>query len=164
MKNKIVSVIDSFYPLFKRIMPLQTFRYAACGGSNMVLNFSVFTILYHFFVAKYKIVHLGFYSFESYSLALFLAGVLSFFVGFFLNKYIVFEESNLKGRIQLFRYFVSFTSNLFINYLLLKFFVTQLHLYPVLAQLIVTIIVVIISYITQRKYTFTVKPDKAIDS
>ncbi|MGG9971954.1 GtrA family protein [Ferruginibacter sp. SUN002] len=157
MKNRIVSFIDFFYPIFKRIMPLQTFRYAACGGFNLVVNFACFTILYHFFVEKYKIVHLGFYTFESYSLALFIAGVLSFFLGFFLNKYIVFEESNLKGRIQLFRYFVSFSSSLFINYLLLKYFVKEFNIYPVLGQLLVTVIVVTISYITQRKYTFKVK-------
>lgn len=157
IREKIISVIDYFYPLFKKIMPLQTYRYAACGGSNMVLNFSCFTILYHLFAAHHKVINLGFYSFESYSLALFLSGVLSFFVGFLLNKYIVFSESNLGGRVQLFRYFLSFTSNLLINYILLKLLVTQLHMYPVFAQFLVTIIVVIISYITQRKFTFKVK-------
>ena len=52
MKNTLVSTIDFFYPPFKRIMPLQTFRYAACGGGNMVLGFLIFTAVFHLIAAK----------------------------------------------------------------------------------------------------------------
>ena len=33
-----------FYPIFKRLMPLNTYRYAACGGMNTLLNVSVFSL------------------------------------------------------------------------------------------------------------------------
>ncbi|MES2431107.1 MAG: GtrA family protein [Bacteroidota bacterium] len=144
-------------------MPLQTFRYAACGGSNLVLNFTCFTLLYHFFAQNYKVVYLDGHPFESYSIALFIAGVVSFFVGFLLNKYIVFDDSNLKGRIQFFRYFLSFASNLALNYIFLKFLVAYLYLHPVVAQSIVTVVIVIISYITQRHFSFKAAPVKPAD-
>jgi len=159
MKNSITTIIDFFYPPFKRIMPLQTFRYAACGGGNVVLGFLIFSCIYHFVVQR-KVVDLGFAAFESYSIALFCSSITVFIIGFLLNKYVVFTSSNLKGRIQLFRYFLSFISNLCINYVLLKALIIYLFIHPVLAQLIVTSIVVTISYFTQQYFTFKVKEEK----
>ena len=158
MRNSIISVIDFFYPPFKRIMPLQTFRYAACGSFNVVLGFVIFTSLYQF-VLKQQVIDLGFYVFESYSLALLISSCTVFFIGFMLNKYVVFVASNLRGRIQLFRYFLSFISNLTINYVLLKILVKYLHLHPVMAQVFVTCFVVTLSYFTQQYFTFKVKEE-----
>ena len=160
MRNSIISVIDFFYPLFKRIMPLQTFRYAACGGFNVVLGFVIFSSLYQF-VLKGQIVDLGFFVFESYSLALLFSSGTVFLIGFMLNKYVVFIASNLRGRIQLFRYFLSFISNLTINYVLLKVLVKFLHLHPVMAQVFVTCFVVTLSYFTQQYFTFKIKEEVA---
>lgn len=159
MKNNITSIIDFFYPPFKRVMPLQTFRYAACGGGNVILGFLIFTSIYHFVVQR-KVVDFGFAVFESYSIALFCSSITVFIIGFLLNKYVVFTSSNLKGRIQLFRYFLSFISNLCINYVLLKALIIYFLLHPVLAQSIVTSIVVTLSYFTQQYFTFKVKEDK----
>ncbi|MBL0358913.1 MAG: GtrA family protein [Chitinophagaceae bacterium] len=158
MKNGIISIIDFFYPPFKRIMPLQTFRYAACGGGNMVFGFLVFTAVFHF-VVKQKVVDFGFIAFEPYSVALFCSSICVFIVGFLLNKYVVFIASNLRGRIQLFRYFLATLSSVSINYVLLKGFVIYLHVYPVLAQIIVTAIVVTISFFMQQYFTFKVKEE-----
>ena len=47
IQEKITKAIDFFYvgPL-RRVMPLQTFRYAVCGGANLVLNWLVYGLLY----------------------------------------------------------------------------------------------------------------------
>ncbi|MDB5144378.1 MAG: GtrA-like protein, partial [Mucilaginibacter sp.] len=42
LRRTILSLIDLFYSPFKKIMPLQTFRYAACGGVNTLLDISLF--------------------------------------------------------------------------------------------------------------------------
>jgi putative flippase GtrA len=156
--QKIIAFIDVFYPFFKKIMPLQTFRYAACGGANMVNGFITFTTIFHL-LQPLKVVQLAGFAFEPYSIALIVSSCWVFIVGFFLNKYIVFTSSNLASRIQLFRYFLSFFSNLIINYVLLKVLVTYAHIYPVLAQVIVTAIIVTISYFTQQYFTFKVKEE-----
>ena len=156
MRNNILALIDFFYPPFRKIMPLQTFRYAACGGGNMVFGFLVFTGVFHFIV-KQKEIDFGFIAFKSYSFALFCSSTMVFLVGFFLNKYVVFTTSNLKGRIQFFRYFLSSVSSLCINYVVLNVLVLYLHLYPVLAQIIATAIVVTISFFMQQYFTFKVK-------
>ena len=155
MRNGIISIIDFLYPLFRRFMPLQTFRYAACGGFNVMLGFVLFTVLFHA-LAPLKVIRLGAGAFEPYSVSLFFSSAFVFCLGFLLNKFIVFTASNLRGRVQLFRYFLSFISNLAINYVLLKFLIVFLNFHPVLAQIIVTALLVVLSYFTQQYFTFKV--------
>jgi putative flippase GtrA len=159
--NQITAFIDFFYQPFKKWLPLQTFRYASCGGANMVLGFLIYTASYKYLFRE-KVFNLGFYAFKPHIASLFLSFLVSFPVGFFLNKYVVFIDSTIRGRIQLFRYFFVFISNLFINYLLLKVLVEYIHLNAILSQVIATVVVVTISYLLQRHFTFKVE-DTGID-
>jgi putative flippase GtrA len=156
MKHALTSAIDFFYPPFKKVMPLQTFRYAACGGGNALFGLLVFTIGFEHIFAR-RNFDLGFMVFEPYSAALLLSSTITFIIGFLLNKYVVFTSSYLRGRVQLFRYFLSFTFNLFLNYGLLKLLVEMLHLDPVLSQVISICVVIGVSYLTQRHFTFRMK-------
>lgn len=158
MSRAIINFIDLFYPPFKRLMPLQTFRYAACGGGNTLLALTVFFV-FHEYVFKGKVFDFGFYAFKPYNAALMVSFWVSFTVGFLLMKYVVFLESNLKGRIQLFRYFITFTFNLCLNYLLLKLFVEKLSLKAMPSQIITTCIIVAISYISQKHFSFKAAKD-----
>ena len=38
IKKWILDFIDFFYPPFSKLMPIQTFRYAVCGGTNTATN------------------------------------------------------------------------------------------------------------------------------
>ena len=156
MKNNFIKIIDCFYPLFRRVIPLQTFRYAACGGGNTILGLLLYYIGYHYIFDK-SIFDLGFLVFKPHMAALFLSGIVSFFIGFLLNKFIVFTESNLQSRVQLFRYFISFGFNIILNYFMLKLLVEGLNWFPFASQLFTTIIIIIISYLTQKRFTFKTK-------
>jgi putative flippase GtrA len=162
MTEIITGTIDFFYPPFRKIMPLQTFRYAACGGGNAVFGLITFFIGYHYIFVR-EVFDIGFFAFEPYSAALFFSSSLTFIIGFILNRYVVFTSSNLRGRIQLFRYFLSFTFNLFINYALLKLLVEMLHWDAMLSQVVTIGFVIGISYFTQRHFTFRVKKDGAAE-
>lgn len=159
--NQITALIDFFHQPFKKWLPLQTFRYASCGGANMVLGFLVYSASYKYLFRE-KVFNLGFYAFKPHIAALFLSFLVSFPLGFLLNKYVVFVDSTIRGRVQLFRYFFVFVSNLFINYLLLKVLVEYIHLNAILSQVIATVVVVTISYLLQRHFTFKVE-DTGID-
>ncbi len=156
MKDNIHSFLDVFYPLFRRFMPLETFRYAACGGINTLFGLAVFYCSIRW-VFPEDVVHFGYFAFESYSASLMISGFSSFCLGFILNKYIVFIGSNLKGRIQLFRYFLSFAFNLLLNWVLLKFLVESLSLDAFLGQLMTTAVVITASYFSQKHFSFKVK-------
>ena len=156
LTNYVTNFIDFFHPPFKKWMPLQTFRYAVCGGSNMVLGFLIYTVCYKYLFRE-KVVHVGLYAFQPHSAALIVAFFINFPIGFMLMKFVVFIDSNIRGRIQLFRYFFVFVSNLVLNYALLKMLVDGLKMNAIVAQVIATATVVLISYLLQRHFTFKVE-------
>jgi len=152
----MLPLIEFFYPPFRKIMSLQTFRYAACGGLNTFLGFVVYFISFKY-ILKEENLDLNFYAFKSHVAALFISFLFSFPFGFFLMKYVVFSDSDMKGRIQLFRYFMIYLFNLALNYILLKVLVEILHVYPVPAQILTTVAIVLFSYVAQRHFTFKIK-------
>ena len=89
--------------------------------------------------------------------SLILAFLINFPIGFILMKYVVFVDSNIRGHIQFFRYFFVFVSNLILNYFLLKVLVEWMYVNAILAQLISTAVVIGISYLLQRHFTFKVE-------
>lgn len=152
-RDIILPIIDFFYPPFRRIMNLQTFRYAASGGGNTLLGFVIYLVSFKY-VLHEKTLHFGFYAFKAHIAALFITFCLTFPVGFFMSKYVVFSDSKMKGHVQLFRYFMICMFNLALNYILLKIFVEKFHIYPVLAQVFTISIVIIFSYLAQRHFSF----------
>lgn len=137
-------------------MPLQTYRYAAFGGINTMLGLLIWYGCYHYLFNQMT-VDLGFYVFKPYTVALVASSTFSFSFGFIVNKYIVFVDSNLKGRVQLFRYFLSFVFNLFLNYFLLLLLVEKMGWDPFVSQLITTLMVITASFLSQRHFSFRVK-------
>lgn len=159
LKKTIISFIDFFYPPFSRLMPLQTFRYAACGGSNTLLDIVMYSIGYNFILHKHD-VDLGFLVIKPHIASIIIAWFVSFPTGFILMRNIVFTESTLHGRVQLFRYFVLVIICLLLNYIFIKLFVEQFHIYPTIAKVLTTIIVVTFSYLTQKNFTFKAEQQK----
>jgi len=158
-KKTIITFIDFFYPPFRKLMPEQTFRYAACGGANTVFAIIVFNLA-HQYIFKGDNVDVGPLVIKSYNAALFLSFCISFIIGFLLMKFVVFVDSNLRGRIQLFRYLVAYFVNLVLSYLLMKFFVEYAAINAMVAQLITTVVVITVSYLSQKHFSFKVKPER----
>lgn len=141
-------------------MPELTFRYAACGGANTVLDIFVFFISFNYILHK-EILHIGFLAFEPYTAAFLISFCVSFPTGFFLMRTIVFTDSPLQGKVQLFRYFLLVIICIGLNYFFIKLFVEKFHIYPTIAKILTTILVVSFSYLTQKHFTFKVKPAQA---
>lgn len=154
-RDFILPVIDFFYPPFRKMMPIQTFRYAAAGAGNTLLGLIIYFISFRYIFGE-KIFRFSFYAFEGHVAALFLSFCITFPIGFFMSKYVVFSDSRMKGRIQLFRYFMICLFNLVLNYILLKIFVERFHIYPVIAQVFTITVVILFSYIAQRNFSFKI--------
>jgi putative flippase GtrA len=153
VRDFILPIIDFFYPPFRRVMNQQTFRYAASGGANTLLGFIIYFVSYEYILQE-KQLNLGFYAFKGHVAALLISFCITFVVGFFMAKYVVFSDSNMKGRVQLFRYFMICMFNLALNYILLKILVERAYVYPVFAQVLTTSIVILFSYLAQRHFSF----------
>jgi putative flippase GtrA len=152
-RDLILPIIDFFYPPFKKLMNLQTFRYAAAGSGNTLLGFLVYFISFRYLLEE-RDLHFTFYAFKAHVAALFISFCTTFPIGFFMSKYVVFSDSPIKGKVQLFRYFMICMFNLLLNYILLKIFVEYFHIYPVIAQIMTTCIVIVFSYLAQRHFSF----------
>lgn len=79
---------------------------------------------------------------------------ITFVTGFWLQKHIAFKYSPLRGRTQLFRYLISVLGSVLLNYLLLKFFVEAVHLYPTPSQAVTSLLIIGYSYLMQKYFTF----------
>jgi len=162
MRKKIIAFIDFFYPPFKNILSPQTFRYAVCGGSNMLLDIFLFYISFNFIFNK-KILDLGFVVLKPYNAALCLSFFITFPIGFLLSKFIVFNSSYLRGRVQLVRYVMIVAINLFLNYSIINVLVQYMHFFPTVSKIFATVIIVTFSFLSQKHFTFRVKKDASAD-
>jgi putative flippase GtrA len=77
-------------------------------------------------------------------------------------KFVVFTKSNIKGRVQVFRYLISYLVNLGLMYFLMKILVEYANLDKWAAQLITTAVVLTLSYLTQKHFSFGTKKDAAV--
>lgn len=137
-------------------MPLQTFRYAACGGSNTLLDILIFNLSYHY-LYKEQFVHTPIVSISPHIAALLTGMAVTFPLGFYLSRNVVFAGSTLRGRVQLARYGLLVSVCIVLNYTFMKLFVDGCHIFPTVAKILTTAIVVTFSYLTQKKFTFKVE-------
>lgn len=157
IKRGILNFIDFFYPPFKRIFGPQTFRYAVCGGTNAFLNLFIFFISYNY-IFIHEVVYIFGIAISRYIAAYLVALSISFPIGFCLNKYVVFQESNLQGRVQLIRYASLTATNIFLDYSLLHLMVGYFGFWATPSQAFIIVILSLFSYLFQTYYSFkTVK-------
>jgi putative flippase GtrA len=156
----IERVVLWFYPPFKKLMPEQTFKYAATGGANTALDIFLYFIFYNF-VLKKEIVDLGFYAISPHIAAFLMSFTVTFPIGFLLAKFISFPGSFLRKRIQLLRYGITVGGSIILNYIFLKLFVEHFGWYPTLSKIVTTLIVIVFSYTLQKHFTFKTEKVKA---
>lgn len=157
MRKLILAIIDFFYPPFKKFISLHNFRYLATGGSTFALGNIIYYIAFKFLFQTDE-VDVWFFALKRETAALAVDFAVVIPVSFILNKYVVFTHSQIKGRIQLFRFINLQFINILLNYVLhVKLFVDILQIYPTVSRVIVSILIAAFSYIYQHYFTFSVK-------
>ncbi len=153
IRRLVYSLINFTYPLFRSFIPPETYRYAVTGGMNTVLDIFLYFVFYNFVLDKQD-VSIGFMTISPHIAAFLMVFPITFTSGFLLAKYITFTQSEIRGHLQLIRYGISVTGSILLNYVLLKFFVEYLRLWPTFSKGATTVVVIGYSYIVQRFYTF----------
>ena len=161
----ITKIVDFFYRPFEKYIPQQLFRYAACGGGNMVLDWVLYFVIYNF-VIGHELVYITLPSAFNLSplasqicltphiMSLLIVFPITLLTGFWLNKYVTFTQSSLRGYKQLWRYILIVIVNLLVNYFGLKIFVELCDFYPTPSKMLITIITIAISFFGQKYFTF----------
>lgn len=160
----ITKIIDFFYTPFRKCVSEQVFRYAACGGGNMVLDWVLYFLIYNF-VIGHELINLQFticniqiaQAITPHIATLCIVFPITLLTGFWLQKYVTFSQSDLHSARQLARYISIVAVNLAINYFGLKLCVEIWGWYPTPSKIIITLITVIISYFGQKYYSFRIK-------
>lgn len=151
--ESIIRIVDWFYFPFLQAIPKEIFRYGATGGANTVLDITLYFVFYRY-VLDMQIVDLGFVAISPHIAAFLMVFPITFSTGFLLAKYVTFTSSELKGRIQLFRYLLTVAGSIVLNYVFLKFFVEYCGWLATLSKIATTLLVIIYSYVAQRYFTF----------
>jgi putative flippase GtrA len=150
-----IGIIDFFHKPFIKVIPVQTFRYLACGGSNTVLNWIVYSLSFNVALHRQS-VHI----YRSVSItapvgAQIVSFCICFPIGFILSRHIVFPESNLHGRKQFFRYALSTATFILLTYVLIKMFAILLPMVRAdISYIFIMVITSVLSYLSQRFFTF----------
>lgn len=156
-RNFLLQIIDFFHPPFARWIDQTTFRYLACGGSNQLFNIFIYWLSFNFILNKQNTQISPSITITAEIASYLISSAVTIPIGFLMSKYMVFQESNLKGRIQLFRYLSLVVLCFVLNYWMLKFFINVCNIYPTPSQTITIIILAVFSYLVQRFFTFKVK-------
>ena len=155
-RDLIISTIDYFYPPFSRFIDLQTFRYAACGGTNSLFDILLYSFTYNYILQK-SIIHVGGIAVSPYIAAMMLTFPITLFTGFLLMRYVVFPDSKAtRKRVQGSRYVVVVICCILLNYIFLKLFVEKFGWWPLPSKMVTTVLVVMFSYFSQKHFTFRV--------
>lgn len=154
LSKLIIRLTDALYlrPV-AAVVPLQTFRYALCGGLNMVLDALWYFVIYNFIVA-HRFFDLGVVVISPHIASMCLVFPITFYNGFWLNRNVAFRSSPLSERTQLGRYALSICGSLLLTYAGLKFFVEWCHIWPTPSKLLTTVVTVIYSYLAAKYFTF----------
>jgi len=155
MKKIITRFIDAFYFLFRPFLPLKTYRYAVCGGGNLLFDIFLYFISYNFIFEKQN-VDLHFVVLSPHIASLFFVFPITFTTGFLLNRYIAFADSNIPWDVQCFRYFIVGMGALLLSYVSMKFLVDFLGFYPTPSKMLTVVVTVGYSYLLQSRFSFKV--------
>ena len=157
----ITQIIDFFYTPFRNIFSEQLFRYAACGGGNLVLDWVLYFLIYNYVIGhelvniQFSIFHFQFaQAITPHIATLCIVFPITLLTGFWLQKYVTFTASQLNSWRQFLRYILIVAFNLAINYFGLKLCVEIWGWYPTPSKMAITLITVVVSYLGQKYYTF----------
>lgn len=164
LSENIRIFIDFFYPPFRKLLPQQVFRYAACGGGNMVLDWVLYFFFYNFVVGHdlvyFTLPLVGEICITPHIMALCIVFPITLVTGFWLNRHVTFTGSNLHSYRQLLRYCLIVGINLLVNYLGLKLLVEMWGWYPTPSKMVITLVTVIISFFGQKYFSFRINNHK----
>jgi putative flippase GtrA len=117
------------------------------------LNLIIFYLTYTY-ILKARILVVWNISISPYIAAYIMALSVSFPVGFLLNKYVVFESANGRGRNQLLLYAALTFSTMLMHYSLLHFLIGYLGLWATPSEAGIIVLMAVFSYFFQSRVTF----------
>lgn len=152
--RSFISVIDALYvPPFSRLVSREIFGYGLCGALNMALDTLWYFVIYHYIIAE-RFIDLGFVFVSPHIASLVVVFPITFFTGFWLNKYVAFRVTDYSKHNRLIRYAFSVLGSIVLNYVSMKLLVEYFMLWPTPSKMLTTLITACYSFLAAKFYTF----------
>ena len=152
--RSFISVIDALYvPPFSRLVSREIFGYGLCGALNMALDTLWYFVIYHYIIAE-RFIDLGFVLVSPHIASLVVVFPITFFTGFWLNKYVAFRVTDYSKHNRLIRYAFSVLGSIILNYVSMKLLVEYFMLWPTPSKMLTTLITACYSFLAAKFYTF----------
>lgn len=152
--RSFISVIDALYvPPFSRLVSREIFGYGLCGALNMALDTLWYFVIYHYIIAE-RFIDLGFVLVSPHIASLVVVFPITFFTGFWLNKYVAFRVTDYSKYNRLIRYAFSVLGSIVLNYVSMKLLVEYFMLWPTPSKMLTTLITACYSFLVAKFYTF----------
>lgn len=142
--------------MVKRVLNNKVIRYFFSAGTATVVDITMYYITYHFILHKTDIPFIGPMVITAPIASLIVSYGCGLVTNFTITKYMVFTESNLRGRHQLMRYLLVAMVVLVMNYLMMKFLIHILHWYPTFSRIFSALSIGVMSYLFHKHYSFRV--------
>ena len=154
LADRLGKVIDLFYikPISALLSPT-LFRYAVCGGANMVLDLVWYFLIYHYLVGE-RFIDLGFVVVSPHIASLCVVFPITFYTGFWLNRNVAFQVTDVSSRPQLIKYALSVVGSIILNYVCMKLFVDAFGIWATPSKMLTTAVCAIYSFMAGRYFTF----------
>lgn len=161
LSSFIQRVVDLLYiPMVSRYISQRQFRYFCCGVGNYILfDGLLYFMIYHYLVAE-RYIYIGIATISPHVAALAIVFPITFFTGFLLNRYVVFESTSRKFKFQIARYAVSVMGSILLNYAIIKILVEWVGMWATPSKIICSIITAVYSFFMARCFAFTVVKEK----
>ena len=140
--------------VLRYLLSLKPVRYFFSAGIATVVDVLVYYLVYNFVLHQNELNVFGNLVFKAPTVALTCSYSCGLITNFSITKYFVFHESELKGRVQLFRFILVAMVVLIANYFFMYFLINILHWYPTLSRAVSAISIGIFSFVAHRFFSF----------
>lgn len=142
--------------MIRKIIDNKVVRYFFSAGFATVVDVTVYFITFNFILRKTDIPFIDPLVITAPIGSLIISYSCGLMTNFLITKYMVFTESDLRGRHQLLRYLQVAAVILLLNYFFMKFLIHILHLYPTISRIISALTIGMLSFLFHKSYSFKV--------
>jgi putative flippase GtrA len=138
------------------LLGLKPVRYFFSAGIATVVDVLVYYLVYNHLLHQTELRVLDSMVFRAPTVALTCSYSCGLVTNFSITKYFVFHESELSGRIQLFRFILVAMVVLVANYFFMYFLINVLGWYPTLSRAVSAITIGVFSFVAHRVFSFKI--------
>jgi putative flippase GtrA len=140
--------------LIKSLLRNKVVRYFFSAGTATVVDVGVYFTTYNYVLRKTDIPFIGPLVLTAPMLSLVVSYSCGLVTNFVITRWLVFSESDLRKRDQLFRFIQVALFVLFLNYLFMKLLVQGLEWYPTISRITSALSIGVLSYLFHKNYSF----------